>query len=55
MSFIRIKAVNGHAYFYLVESQREGWKVRQLLIRYFGRNLPKSYYTKKLLDKLRLI
>jgi hypothetical protein len=55
MSFIRIKAVNGKAYFYLVESQREGRKVRQLLIRYFGRNLPKAYLTKKLQDKIRLI
>jgi hypothetical protein len=43
MSFVRAKVINGVTYYYLVESVREGDKVRQKLIRYFGKTLPAAY------------
>jgi hypothetical protein len=36
MVYLRSKIVNGKRYFYLVESIREGKKVRQRVIRYIG-------------------
>ncbi len=43
MAFIRIKAVKGVNYYYLVESVREGGKVRQKIRQYFGTTLPDGY------------
>jgi len=43
MSFIRAKTVRGKSYYYLVESIREGGKVRQKIIQYFGTTLPEGY------------
>jgi len=40
MTFIRTKKVKGHTYYYLVESYREGGKVKQRVIRYLGKNKP---------------
>lgn len=37
MSFVRSKEIKGHTYYYLVESVREGKKVRQKHIRYLGK------------------
>lgn len=36
MAFVRLKTINGRQYKYLVESRREGAKVRQIYIRYVG-------------------
>ena len=54
MSFIRIRNVNGTNYFYLVENHRVDGKVKQRLIRYFGKELPKEYMTKLIAQKIRL-
>lgn len=47
MSFIRVKTVNGVNYYSLVKSVREGKKVRQKLVRYFGKELPDAYKNDK--------
>jgi hypothetical protein len=36
MAFLRVKKINGKQYFYLVESIREGKRVRQRVIKYIG-------------------
>lgn len=38
MSYIRTKTVKGHEYRYLVESYREGGKVKQRILKYLGRD-----------------
>lgn len=38
--FIRSKKIKGKEYFYLVESVREGGKVRQRIVRYLGCRRP---------------
>ena len=38
MSFVRRKTIKGHDYYYLVRSQREGDTVRQIHIKYIGKN-----------------
>ncbi len=43
MAFIRKKIVKGKTYFYLVEGVREGGKVRQKIVQYFGTTLPDGY------------
>jgi hypothetical protein len=45
MSFIAIKKIKGKKYYYLVESKREGIKIKQKVIEYLGSE-------KKLLEKL---
>jgi len=44
MSFIRTKLIKGHLYYYLVESVREGGKVRQKILKYFGTTRPEPKY-----------
>ena len=51
MSFIRVKTVNGVSYYSLVESVRENGKVRQKLVRYFGKELPEAYRIDKIKKK----
>ena len=43
MAFIRIKTIKNVKYYYLVESVREGGKVKQKIVRYFGTTLPDGY------------
>jgi len=43
MSFIRTKTVKGVNYYYLVESVREGGKVKQKILQYFGTTPPKDF------------
>jgi hypothetical protein len=38
--FVRAKRKNGRIYYYLVESRREGSKVRQKVIKYLGIEMP---------------
>ena len=38
--FIRKKKIKGKTYYYLVESYREGAKVKQRVIKYLGANRP---------------
>lgn len=38
MTYVRSKTIKGHKYWYLVESRREGHKVRQKHIRYMGKD-----------------
>ena len=40
MAFIRTKRQGNRIYYYLVESKREGKKVRQKVIKYLGTELP---------------
>jgi len=37
MAFIRKKKISGQTYYYLVESKRDGKKVRQKVIKYLGK------------------
>lgn len=41
MSFLRKKTINGHEYWYEVENYREGAKVKQRVLKYIGKKLPK--------------
>lgn len=40
MAFVRVKRQGDRRYYYLVESKREGKKVRQRVIRYLGTEPP---------------
>ena len=40
MAFVRIKRKGNRIYYYLVESKREGKKVRQKVIKYLGTEPP---------------
>jgi hypothetical protein len=40
MAFIRSKRKGNRIYYYLVESKREGNKVRQKVIKYLGTEMP---------------
>lgn len=40
MAYVRRATVKGHTYYYLVESYREGKKVRQRILEYYGKNPP---------------
>ena len=63
--YIRTKTIKGHRYYYLVRGYREGEQVRQVVIRYLGKNpwgmlrprrfLPpeREEYTARLLNRLR--
>ncbi len=42
MAFIRVKQRGDKSYYYLVESKREGKKVRQKVIKYLGTNPPEK-------------
>ena len=48
MAFVRTKRQGDRTYYYLVESKREGKKVRQKVIKYLGTEPP----TKKQLDSI---
>jgi len=43
MAFIRHKVIKGHTYYYLVESYREGEKVKQRVLQYLGNSIPAGY------------
>ena len=45
MAFVRSKEIKGHTYYYLVESVREGDKVRQKHIRYLGKTASGAKYS----------
>jgi len=47
MVFVRAKTINGNTYHYLVESRRTGASVRQKVIKYLGRVVPKEYARKR--------
>ena len=49
MAFVRTKRQGNRVYYYLVESKREGKKVRQKVIRYLGTELP----TKEQIETMR--
>jgi len=40
MAFVRIKRIKGRTYYYLVESRREGKRVRQKVLKYLGAEPP---------------
>lgn len=40
MSYVRAKRRGNKIYYYLVESKREGRRVRQRIIRYLGTEMP---------------
>ena len=47
MAFVRAKTINGNIYHYLVESRRTGTTVRQKVLKYLGRVVPKEYGARK--------
>jgi len=47
MAFIRSKNIRGHTYYYLVETHREGKKVRQKVLKYLGTKPPEGWQPKK--------
>jgi len=49
MAFVRTKRKGNRTYYYLVESKREGTKVRQKVIKYLGTEPP----TKEQIEILR--
>ena len=49
MAFVRGKRQGSRTYYYLVESKREGNKVRQKVIKYLGVQLP----TKEQIEAMR--
>jgi hypothetical protein len=49
MAFVRTKRIKNKTYYYLVESRREGNKVRQRVIKYLGTEMP----TKKQIEAMR--
>jgi len=49
MAFVRTKRQGDRIYYYLVESRREGKKVRQKVIRYLGTEAP----TKEQIETIR--
>jgi len=49
MAFVRTKQKGNRTYYYLVESKREGNKVRQKVIKYLGAERP----TKEQIETLR--
>jgi len=49
MPYVRAKRRGQKVYYYLVESKREGKKVRQKVIRYLGTELP----TKEQIETMR--
>jgi len=40
MAFVRTKRIKNRTYYYLVESRREGKRVRQKVIKYLGTEAP---------------
>jgi hypothetical protein len=49
MAFVRTKRIKNRTYYYLVESRREGKKVRQKVIKYLGAEMP----TKEQIEAIR--
>jgi hypothetical protein len=49
MAFVRTKRIKNKTYYYLVESKREGNKVRQKVIKYLGTEMP----TKEQIEAMR--
>jgi len=49
MAFVRIKRQGDRIYYYLVESRREGKKVKQKVIKYLGTEAP----TKEQIETMR--
>ncbi len=47
MAFIRAKVCRGRTYYYLVESRRDGKKVRQKVLKYLGTKAPEGWHPKK--------
>jgi len=43
VAFIRAKVTHGYTYYYLVESRREGKKVRQKVLKYLGKEPPEGW------------
>ena len=52
MSFVRVKHRGQKSYYYLVESKREGSKVRQRIIRYLGIKPPTEDELKNVLKEV---
>jgi hypothetical protein len=52
MSYVRAKRRGNRAYYYLVESKREGKRVRQQVIRYLGTKPPTKEQLGKILEEI---
>ena len=47
VAFVRFKVTHGYTYYHLVESRREGKKVRQKVLKYLGKEPPEGVASKK--------
>ena len=52
MTYVRAKTIKGQIYYYLVESQREGDKVRQRVIKYLGKERPSAKELERIFKQL---
>ncbi len=43
MAFIRSKKIRGHTYYYRVESYTEEGRIKQRVLEYLGKEIPKKY------------
>ena len=43
MAFIRTKKIRGQTYFYRVETYTENGKIKQRVLKYLGKEIPKKY------------
>ena len=53
MAFVRVKRKGNRIYYYLVESKREGNKVRQRVIRYLGTEQPTKRQIEAILKEVK--
>jgi len=53
MAFVRVKRKGNRIYYYLVESKREGNKVRQRVIRYLGTEQPTRLQIEAILKEVK--
>jgi hypothetical protein len=52
MAYVRAKRRGDKTYYYLVESKREGKRVRQQIIRYLGTKLPTKEQLENILKEV---
>jgi len=53
MAFVRTKRIKNRTYYYLVESRREGNRVKQKVIKYLGAQMPTKEQIETILRRKR--
>ena len=54
MAYVRVKKRNKKAYYYLVESSRNGKKVKQVFLRYLGTEQPSRQEVDRIIEDIKL-